>query len=218
MADDSLDDYFASFGPLAVVFGPLDDDSTPYLSLLHLHHERTAKVIELIRESTRQPNAIPGLINLLRDPDWRPNLVGAVAAYFSSSDQINNEIWRAVDAGSWVTPQLAAILSLRDDGFVVRSIARLTNGCPLVRDSDHSIDDPLARHVSQGPAGDCERSAKAAASLFALLNADYAANEQVKGMGMMGDLADLIALDFDDSGDLATSWRERFLQLVTANG
>lgn len=214
MANDSVDEYFDAFGPFAAVFKPLGDDLTPYLSLLHLRHEGTEKVIALIRKLTRQPNASQGIVNLLRDSDWRPHLVGVAAAHFATSDELFQEAWRAIDAGSWVTPQIAAILSLNDGNFVERSINRLKYGCPLVRTLDQEIDDPLQRHISQGPAGDHERSAKAAASLYATLCLDHPSDDRVRALAMDKQLETLIMADFDDSSNRTISWRERFLQNV----
>ena len=161
-----------SFGPFAVVFQPIGDDEWPYFSLLHLHDERVAVVVELIRAVSRKDDAEPYTLTLLWDVNWRPHLVGAIAGYFRKTDATVAQIWRAVDAGSWVTPQLSAVLSLIDDRFIDCSLERLASYCPLSNDPQYSIDSPIERHNAQGPAGSRNRSAKAASSLLALLRLD----------------------------------------------
>lgn len=210
----SRDEMLDAFGPFAVIFEPIGDDSTPYLSLLHLHHDRVANVIALISDAANSDDSESSIVSLLQDVDWRPHLVGAVANYFRKFDSATAQIWRAVDSGSWVTPQLLAILSLIDEDFLAHSIGRLTSGCPLSNDPDYSVEEPLERHVAQGPSGSVHRSSKAAASLLTLLQIDSADDERVQEIERNGDLQDLIATDVDQSGDVATSWREKLLKLV----
>jgi hypothetical protein len=198
----------AAFGPFAVVFEPIRDDRTPYLSLLHLHHERSLDVVRAIRDAVATPNSASCVLTLLRDVNWRPHLVGAIATYFDTTNDAITQMWAALDAGSWVTPQLAGILSKCDSDFSGKAISRLANCCPLSGDPEYSMESPIERHSAQGPAGSHHRSSKSAASLFALLpandSAQFASND---------DLQTLIADDFDGSADIAASWLESFLEL-----
>lgn len=215
MADYATrEEMLAAFGPFAVAFNRVGRDSTPYLSLLHLHDDTVVKVIELIREATLEQHSEAAIIALMQDVNWRPHLVGSIAAYFRRSDLSRIQMWRAMDAGSWVTPQIAAILSIICDDFVEYSIERLAAGCRLTNDQEYSVPNALERHVAQGPAGDHQRSAKMASSLLAMLRTVHASDVRVGLMENNVALQNLLAGDEDDSGALATSWRERFLELA----
>jgi len=74
----------------------------------------------------------------------------------------------AIDKGSWVTPQLAVAAFLRDPMFADHAQECLRSGC-LIDASACAGLPALERHVSTGPAGTVERSAKTAASLVRLL-------------------------------------------------
>jgi hypothetical protein len=208
------EEMLAAFGPFAVVFEPIRDDKTPYLSLLHLHAQRVAVVIDLIRAASRNDDSEPYILALLRDVNWRPHLVGAIASYFRKTDATVAQMWRAVDGGSWVTPQLSAVLSLIDDSFVDRALERLASHCPLWSASQYSIDSPIERHVAQGPAGSYHRSSKAASSFLALLRLDSRDDERVTALENDSELRQLVADDVDDGGGIATSWRARLLELA----
>lgn len=203
-----------AFGQFAVVFEPMGDDRTPYLCLLHLHDERSVNVVNAIRGATEHDSADNCIVTLLRDVDWRPHLVGAIAAHFRPSANAIAQMWAALDAGSWVTPQLAAILTNCDSAFRDRALDRLNSLCPHSNDPEYSIESPIERHSAQGPAGSHHRSAKSAASLSSLLKCDCPDHDLVKTLDVHAKLQQLIGDDFDNSGDVAISWRRRFLELA----
>lgn len=200
------------FGPFARVFEPLEGDNTPYLSLLHLHNESAPAVVQLIRRAAASDNADPFVTALLREPDWRPHLVGAVASFFRRSPPCIQQLWSTLDTGSWVAPQLAAVLSLIDQAFIDHALERLTTGCQLT--DVYSFDSPVERHIAHGPAGNYHRSAKNAAALASLLRFDYPSDERLGQLASNSEVAQLITDDFDDSGNIAASWRERLTQMV----
>ena len=209
MADyASRDEMLAAFGPFAAIFQPMGEDKTPYLSLLGLQDEGSTKVIRAIRNSVNQSDTASYVLTLLRDVNWRPHLVGAIACYYDTNDDSVAQMWAAVDAGSWVTPQLTVVLSLCDDDFVDNASRRLDRFCPLSSDPEYSLDSPIQRHSAQGPAGSSHRSSKTAASLLALLPADIGVR-----FDSNTSLQKLVADDFDGSAETATSWRQRFLDL-----
>lgn len=205
----SRDEMLQSFGPFAVAFEPVGNQTAPYLSLLNLYDDQgLARAVELIREAARERDSESFLVMLLRDRNWRPQLVGAVANLFLRSDSASSQMWRAVDAGSWVTPQLLAALSLVDSHFLERSLSRLDAACPIVEDPDYAVEDPIENHVARGPSASCGRSAKTASSLLALLEAVAADDRRIVDKRTNNDVLALVAEDIDESGDIAASWRD----------
>ena len=204
----SRDEMLAAFGPFRVIFEPIGDDRNPYLALLGLHDPRSLDVVRTIRDVAAAPDSATFAVTLLRDVNWRPHLVGAIATYYNPTHETLAQMWAALDAGSWVTPQLAGILSRLDATFVDSAAARLVHCCPLSGNPEYSIESPIERHSAQGPAGSHQRSSKSAASLLALLSPDHASE-----FSSNDDLHSLIADDDDGSAEIATSWLAKFLEL-----
>ena len=66
---------------------------------------------------------------LLLQPDWRLHLIAAVAHSLDERGKLGRDmLWRAIDAGSWVTPQLVATAALRDRQFEMNARARVEPG------------------------------------------------------------------------------------------
>ena len=59
------EDMLAAYGPFAAAFEPFGDDTTPYLSLLHLDSDQAANVITLIRDVARSDAATDYILVLL---------------------------------------------------------------------------------------------------------------------------------------------------------
>jgi hypothetical protein len=67
--------------------------------------------------------------HLLEEVGWRAQLVGAFALAVAGGDQkACTALWRAMDSGSWVSPQLAATAFLIDPAFELRAEERLLGG------------------------------------------------------------------------------------------
>lgn len=204
----SREEMLAAFGPFRVVFEPMGDDTTPYLSLLHLHDARSLVVVRAIRDATTEPDSTACVLTLLRDVNWRPHIVGSIAAYYASNLDAINQMWAALDAGSWAAPQIAAILSKCDPTFIDRATSRLNEHCPLSNDAEYAISSAIERHSAQGPAGSHHRSSKSATAIYALIPENLR-----KQLASNVELQKLIADDFDGSAEIATSWLEAFLEL-----
>ena len=120
-------------------------------------------------------------------------------------------MWAALDAGSWVTPQLAAVLSISDNEFTHHAIDRLDRMCPFSDDPEYRIESPIERHSAQGPSGSRGRSAKSASSLFAVLQVDSPDNADVLRLAEDSEFRQLVASDVDNGGCIATSWRDKLV-------
>jgi hypothetical protein len=192
-----------SFG----IFEPLFGDGAPYLSLLHLSNkgakEIVSQVVSLARSSTNPYEEIGALFD---DRNWRPHLVGAVALADLDYDASSFvKLWRAIDTGSWVTPQLTVAAFLRDTNFVLHAQTRLENFCPIDTTLLFSTT-PLERHFAAGLAGGRHRSAKMAAALIHLLRLMQQIPDWLAPTLEVPELQKLVKDDFDNSGELAETW------------
>jgi len=198
---------YGTFWPL---FEPLpqSNDRVPgYLVLLNLDPRKAGPAVSLVLECSRKSsNPYQEIGRLLDKPDWRPHLVAAVAlAALGYDENTFIKLWAAFDSGSWVAPQLAAVACLRDPNFADHARVRINSRCP-VNDSRMNSMSPLERHVSEGPAGTGQRSAKAAASLISLLRLLHQQPEWLTAELLSPDLAALLSADIDQSGTIATGW------------
>jgi hypothetical protein len=107
---------------------------------------------------------------LLREADWRCHLVAGVVLVVSelrTKPKLVEALWGAVDAGSWVSPQLGVCLAIIDPDFSLRAKTRIESGCPVVvRPSTTSAEVAARQLVEQAPAGLISRSAKAIAAFL----------------------------------------------------
>lgn len=202
----SREEMLTAYGPFAALFEPMDGLDTPYLTFLGPGAGAEAP-IRLVQAAVATREGRDCVFVLLRDPNWRAQLVGAVAVYLHASRPAIEELWRAFDGGSWVSPQLAAVLSLRDGDFVDGAIVRVRQGCPVAIDPTYVYDSSMELHSAQGPSGPLRRSAKAAAALLALLDADAPARPEVRELLDDRQTLLLIAEDVDHSADIAVRWR-----------
>ncbi|WP_438003312.1 hypothetical protein WME89_31010 [Sorangium sp. So ce321] len=102
---------------------------------------------------------------LFRDANWRPHLVGAIALLLDQSETLDrNLLWCAIDAGSWVTPQLIVTAVFVDPSFPEKARVRVDEQCPVLVPVGLT---PAERHSATGPDGLLGRNAKMLASLLA---------------------------------------------------
>ncbi|WP_437618196.1 hypothetical protein [Sorangium sp. So ce1151] len=95
----------------------------------------------------------------------RPHLVGAIALLLDQSETLDrNLLWCAIDAGSWVTPQLIDTAVFVDPSFPEKARVRVDEQCPVLVPVGLT---PAERHSATGPDGMLGRSAKMLASLLA---------------------------------------------------
>ena len=190
-----------------------------YLELLDLSAPQAKKSISLLLQCCRRsPDPYRDIDLLLEGPNWRPNLVAAVAlAALGYREGTFKKLWNAIDAGSWVTPQLAVTAFLRDPTFSEQAQLRIQSRCPL-KEMELGSMSALEQHVAAGPAGSAERSAKTAASLVEL------AKQLPQTPGWLGgelsnpDLARLLAKDIDHSSSIAKEWLTRVKKMLSAEG
>ena len=192
------------------VFSPLFEGGVGYLTLLNLGTPDATKAISLIMKSCASASSpYQEICRLLRQTDWRPHLVGAVAiATLAHDPEATRELWSAIDKGSWVTPQLAAAAFLCDPRFADHARERLRLGCPIDTSACARLP-ALEGHISAGPAGRVERSAKTAASLVRLLERLPQQPDWFTSEATSVNLQNLLKRDMDSSAEIAEGWLAR---------
>jgi len=197
------------------IFEPVFKSAHGYLALLHLSADDAPEAVKLVMNCCRKiANPYPDICRLLADSNWRPHLVAAVAAIVCGHDSAATKwLWHRFDTGSWVTPQIGVALYLVDRDFEAQSRLRLEAGCP-VDVSDLMLMAGVERHSAAGPAGNVERSAKAAATLLQLLRMSSPVPIWVERVSDSENLRTLLAQDIDASATITESWLHR-IQKIT---
>jgi hypothetical protein len=147
-------------------FGPFAAAVPGCLELLNLNPNSNGvqTVIDQIRDALAVSDAQRWVSALLTDPGWRLHLVAAIAFLLDQPKAlVCAPLWSAIDAGSWVTPQLVVTALFSDPAFPTRARERVEGLCPV--NSPFTLT-PLVRHVVTGPGDAHDRSAKMLASLL----------------------------------------------------
>jgi len=107
---------FSEFGPFAIAFEDGGLSAPGHLVLLNLMTGEEAQlVIEKIYGAMASGQSQLWIDALLAERDWRPHLPAAIAFLLDRGLTLQREpLWRAIDAGSWVTPQLAVVAYFSD--------------------------------------------------------------------------------------------------------
>lgn len=184
-----------------------------YLALLHLKSADCVDAVRLVRQCASADVDRADELGLLGDLNWRPTLVAAVAAFFLPPDaRIAAALWQRFDAGSWVVPQIAVVLSEIDPDFLTEARRRLEAQCPL-DDSELRVLTMAERHSAAGPEGGAARSAKAASSLQAVVSSLAPPPEWLPAVLAAPEHQALVSSDIDAGGRIALEWSKR-LQLI----
>ncbi len=195
-------------------FEPIFENAHGYLALLHLGGaDARQRVADVKACCNADPDPLPDIRLLLAEANWRPHLVAAMAVWFSGYHSETVELlWRRVDRGSWVTPQICATLSVIDPDFPDNARSRLEAGCPLDT-SELLAMTAMERHSAAGPAGSVHRSAKTANSLIHLVRMRAPTEKWIAELENSSDLQKLIAEDFDHADAIAEHWLNRVKDL-----
>jgi hypothetical protein len=141
---------------------------------------------------------------LFASPDWRPHLVGAVALILDGDRRLDPSLmWKAIDTGSWVTPQLVTAAYLVDPSFPDRLQDRIDARCAVKMPAHLS---PAERRRATGPATAEQRSAKLLVSLLRIGRLVPALADRLAAAARRADLKALQAADRDKSGNIAENW------------
>jgi hypothetical protein len=199
-------------------FTPIFEKGTISLSFLHLYSDDLSDAFAFIRNACENSKNVSNeIMSLLAENDWRPHLVAAAAILIQKKlpSKVYENLWRAFDKGSWVSPQLAVVAWLRDSNFEVSAKQRIHNGCPQ---NTKQIDElsPIERHVIAGPASNSGRSAKALAALIYLVGLSEGANGWLMQELQRDEIKTLLKQDEDFGGTIAEKWLSS-LRLKSSN-
>lgn len=205
------------FGPFQPAFGLGEPSAPGYLCLLHAGDpDETRFVVDRIRVALGDPGRDGALRSLLGQPNWRPHLVAAVALLLiEDARPFLTDLWSAVRAGSWVSPQLLAVAAVRDPDFLNVAAAREAEG--------FAVRPPIAltpaeRHSATGPASVAHRSAKELSAFVALCDATSQGAAWAARVRADAELQQMLATDTEQGGELATRWLARVRQVLGSAG
>ncbi len=155
------------FGPFRTALRSEGTKVAGYLMLLGLPRDDAADlhlVIDRIAVALDDPEAPRWVAALLAEMNWRPHLVAAIAYLLDGPSRLpSDSLWSAIDAGSWVVPQLVVTAFFTDRDFASRAALRLDRCCPISPLGAYERLSPAEQHtVGHAPSG------KLAASLLAL--------------------------------------------------
>ncbi|MFC1523358.1 hypothetical protein ACFL6N_01075 [Thermodesulfobacteriota bacterium] len=195
------------FGPFADAIYRGEDRLPAHLVLKGMYgaNEDIQDVLDRVQTAIGVGENELWLGRLLENPDWRTQLTGAVALLFVDDvAPYIEKVWDAVVKGSWMTPQLLAVLSIIDPGFTDHCRARIACHCAVNSPKDLP---PPERNRSMGPAPDSMRAGKEAAAIMALCGQSTTVADWVLQAQTDPDLQELIASDRDGGGQIAVEWR-----------
>ena len=188
------------FGPFASVW----QDGPEHLPLLWMSDD-ARPVLGKLSDALASVDSSQNFIRrMLQDPNWRPQLVAAVAILLSSNRWKHAAaLWAAFDSGSWVSPQRACTLYFADPDFAAEARHRIATLCPV------SVPSRLSnrkRVSATGPAGPIQRSAKNVASLLRVLGRLPAEAAWVASELDDPEVQELLGSDIDSSAEIADGW------------
>lgn len=104
-------------GPFAPLFAPSVAGPSAALSLLHGVEPSLAQRIRRVQGA----DARAGVLAMLAQPAWDQHLVAAVWVCSAEiDDTVRDALWRRIEAGSWVSPQLLVAARRVDPSFAER--------------------------------------------------------------------------------------------------
>lgn len=192
------------YGPFNTVFERGELKVPGHLVLMNVTQpELTAIVVRRIEVALTMNGADESLRRLLADANWRPHLVAAVAVWMLEDPSPYLPLmWNAVTAGSWVSPQLLAVLAVRDPDFDRMAQQRLLERCVVGLPEGLA---PAERHSATGPSSSRGRSAKEASALLELA----AGRPWVQAVASAPELQEMVTRDVDNGGKITAFWGSR---------
>jgi hypothetical protein len=214
--DGQTDVSLEQFGPFADAFTRAGLEVPGYLELLGLQNRGAQVVIDRIEQALVRSGALRFVDPLFDDPNWRPHLVGAIALILDDGEHLDvGSLWRAIDGGSWVIPQLVVTALMVDRDFPTRLVERVESLCPV---SVHPGLSPVERHSATGPANTIQRSAKLLASLLSVGAVLPSLSSWIPGVREQPTVTDLLKQDRDDAASIAAAWHRQLVEQFSLRG
>jgi len=176
-----------------------------YLEMLnHVIDGNSIKQLKELLPTIKNP--VEDISVLLSVKNWRPHLLACGASVLVDKNQeIVDALWDRFDRTSWVSPQIAATLSIVDREFCQNSIERLKTGV-LIKEPDEFQIKINETTVIKNPKGFM--------SLLELLkelypDSDIFETEEINVMAI-----EMENKDRDQSGVVAQRWRKDLLTVI----
>jgi hypothetical protein len=203
----------SKFGPFASAFEKGDLAVGGYLTLLNMSPDCQVamdRVEHAIRESRDVGDGDVDLATWIRrlfdEVNWRPHLVGAIALLLGGGGLSEiGALWRAIDRGSWVGPQLVVTACFRDPDFPSAARARIAARCPLL---EGAWGNPPPRQFI----------AKTLSSLLHVATGFPSLAGWVENVRQEADVVELLREDRDHGGGIASDWMDAVMQEFNRRG
>jgi hypothetical protein len=168
---------------------------------------------QLDRALRRSPDPDAELAVMLSERDWRPHIVAAAAlAIEGGSRGVFFALWRAIDRGSPVGPQLAVAASLTDELFEEEARRRIELRCPITAPAPLCLSTRKAKKPQRDRAP--TRSPQLLSALLALARQRQGAMAWLALHLADPEVSALIDEDTEGGGNLSLSWRDRLLEAL----
>lgn len=205
-----------AFGPFAEVFERGELAVPGHLELLGLDQPGAQIVIDRIQRALASGPAQTWIDTLFTQPNWRAHLVGAVALVLDDRATLTSpSLWHAIDAGSWVLPQLVVCAYVIDPDFPSRCRERIHAGAKVSPPLGLS---PVARHSATGPSNTLQRSAKLLVSLATVGRRLPSLADWIETECARPELASLISQDVDGAAVICDRWFGELLNQFERRG
>lgn len=194
----------SKYGPFASVFEKGELTVPGYLELLNLNGPGAGIVIDRVQLALATQEPRRWIEALFDGPNWRGHLVGAVAILLDGGARLDTvALWRTLDCGSWVSPQLVVTAYFADPSFQEHLMERISPRCQVTVPSALS---PVERRSATGPGGTVHRSAKLLVSLLSMGKRLPALSSFLQQASADPDLAALLEKDAENAADITESW------------
>jgi hypothetical protein len=172
-----------------------------YAELLNLKQEGSTKAITRLIKAVEETNQITAqIIALLNSRNWRHQLVATIAIwYLDVNTELIFKLWNAFDRGSWVCPQIAAALFLKDKNFIEQAIERINNLCEIK-------DEALKKRWQKAGIKKIPRYSKGLISLKVLCEQIPSLKPWLEKQFQSPDILEVIRPDSHHIGNLCLNW------------
>ena len=188
------------------LFKETNDGSPGYLSLLNLGTS-AGTTLDRIIELNQTDESHSYAKRFLKSHNWRYNLLACTILLTENSKSLSGEfIWSAIDKGSWVTPQLIVTASLLNPDFQEQALKRLDINFSMNSTS-------LFMKLFKFPENQKHLYAKLINSIFAVIE-----DQKVASLANINSLSEIRKLDLDNSGEIASNWKENIIKLLDERG
>jgi hypothetical protein len=164
--------------------------------------EGVNKLKEILATSSEPESDIEVLLSVR---NWRPHFIACIAAFYvADRERMVSLLWKALDKGSWASPQLAASLSILDSCFIENAVARLKTGALIM--------EPLPTLVDRFKIDSIENP-KGFLALWSLVNK---INNQLLSDCNISDIKRRLDKEADNISNISLHWREKMLGMLNA--